>query len=220
METVLAIHAEDLPGDVLIFFTGQEECEAVSKMINESTQGGGRSYNQKYKLQAMPLYSGLQYKDQLTALRPAPRGFRKAICATNIAETSVTVEGVVFVIDCCFVKTKTYNPLTGLASLITSPISKASAVQRAGRAGRLSPGHAFRLCTETDFENQLIEANIPEIQRNELSSTVLQLKALGIDNFVKFRWLDAPPAESMIRALEHLHALEAIDDNTRYSLMD
>ena len=89
-------------------------------------------------------------------------------------------------------------------------------MQRAGRAGRISPGHAFRLCTEEDYTRLLGDANIPEMLRSDLSSTVLQLKALGVDNFVKFRWLDAPPPESMIRALEHLHVLEAIDDNTKY----
>lgn len=92
---------------------------------------------------------------------------------------------------------------------------KASAIQRAGRAGRISPGQVFRLCTERDYEKHLGESSIPEILRSDLGETVLQLKALGVDNFVKFRWLDAPPPEAMIRALEHLHVLEAIDDNTK-----
>lgn len=134
--------------------------------------------------------------------------------STNIAETSVTIEGVVYVIDCMFAKQKLYNPLTGLEGLLTAPISKASAVQRAGRAGRIRPGHCFRLCTESEY-GSLSDVTVPEMQRCDLAPIVLQLKSLGVDNVMRFAWLAPPPAESMIRALELLHALGGLDDDAR-----
>lgn len=137
------------------------------------------------------------------------------IVATNIAETSVTIEGVVYVVDCCFAKQRAFNPLTGLESVLIAPISRASAAQRAGRAGRVRPGHAFRLCTEADFFDTLPETTRPEMQRADLAAAVLQLKALGIDNIMKFEWLSPPAPEAMIRALETLHALGALGEDAK-----
>lgn len=139
------------------------------------------------------------------------------VVSTNIAETSVTIEGVVYVIDCMFAKQRLYNPLTGLEGLLTAPISKASAVQRAGRAGRIRPGHCFRLCTETEYD-ALSDVTVPEMQRCDLAPVVLQLKSLGVDNVMRFAWLAPPPAESMIRALELLHALGALDGDARWGV--
>lgn len=114
-------------------------------------------------------------------LTPAATGEQppalQAIVATNIAETSLTLEGVVYVIDSCFAKQRAYNPLTGLQSVLITPISRASSAQRAGRAGRVRPGHAFRLCTEAGWE-ALPAATVPEMQRCDLAGAVLQLKAL------------------------------------------
>lgn len=92
---------------------------------------------------------------------------------------------------------------------------QASAEQRAGRAGRVRPGHCFRLCTQQSFESVLTAATVPEVQRCCLTDVVLQLKAMGVDNLVKFKWIDPPPAEAMVKALEHLHALEALDNDAR-----
>lgn len=140
----------------------------------------------------------------------------QVVVATNVAETSVTLEGVSFVVDCCFARQRCFNPLTGLESLLVAPISKASAAQRAGRAGRVRPGHAFRLCTEAAFE-ALPEGGVPEAQRADLAGAVLRLKALGVDNLLAFDWPARPPAEAVVRALESLHALGALDDNARLS---
>ncbi|GMH34493.1 hypothetical protein BSKO_02327 [Bryopsis sp. KO-2023] len=216
VETVLEIHREGTPGDVLVFVTGQYDCERAVEMVNEEVHKRRRQ-DSGLKLMPVMLYSGLPARDQLKALQPPPRKFRKVVFATNIAETSVTIEGVVFVIDCCFAKARSYNPLTGLDALITAPISKASATQRAGRAGRVRPGHCFRLTTEADFDSKLREATVPEVQRSDLTSTVLQLKSLGVDNLMKFKWIDTPPAEAMIRALEHLSALGTLDNDARLS---
>ena len=114
-----------------------------------------------------------------------------------------------------FAKQRLHDPLTGLESLLVAPISKANAAQRAGRAGRIRPGHAFRLCTQEDFNNKLRDAEVPEMQRSALSGTVLQLKSLGIDNMMTFHWLAPPPSEAMVRALETLHALGAIGSDAK-----
>ncbi|KAI7836590.1 hypothetical protein COHA_009551 [Chlorella ohadii] len=214
VEAAIAIHKDDQPGDILIFLTGQDECEAAVKLLDEEGRRLQRS-RLKWRLQPVALYAGLPATHQLAVFEPAPRGVRKVIAATNIAETSVTLEGIVYVIDSCFAKQRCYNPLTGLESLLIAPISKASAQQRAGRAGRVRPGHCFRLCTEDDYESKLPASTVPEMQRSDLASTVLQLKSLGIDNIMSFEWLAPPPAETMVRALETLHALGALDGDAR-----
>ncbi|PNW76512.1 hypothetical protein CHLRE_11g467654v5 [Chlamydomonas reinhardtii] len=209
------IHCEDLPGDILIFLTGQEEVQAAVAQLEEQSRrlaGGRVSYS--LRMMPLPLYAGLPGAAQSAVFRPAPRGVRKVVAATNIAETSLTLEGVVYVVDCCFVKQRAYNPLTGLESLLVAPLSQASAAQRAGRAGRVRAGHCFRLCREEDFA-QLPKVTVPEMQRSNLVSMVLQLKSLGIDNVMRFEWLAPPPAEAMVRALEELHALRVLDDDAR-----
>lgn len=131
--------------------------------------------------------------------------------ATNIAETSITIDGVVYVIDPGFVKQNNYNPKTGMSSLVVEPISRASAQQRAGRAGRVGPGKAFRLYTKWAFKNELLQDTIPEIQRTNLSMVVLMLKSLGINDVLNFDFLDKPPADTIIRSFELLYALGALN---------
>jgi ATP-dependent RNA helicase DDX35 len=228
IEAAFNIHIEDLPGDILIFLTGQEECERAASWLREEErklaaahkQQSTSRYSQKdssdrKKLVPFTLYAGLPATAQLAAFEPASRGTRKVVIATNIAETSVTIEGIVYIIDSMFSKQRCFDPLTGLESLLVAPISRASAAQRAGRAGRVRPGHAFRLCTEEDFNTTLQDVEVPEVQRSSLSGTVLQLKSLGIDNMMTFHWLAPPPAEAMVRALETLHALGAIDNDAK-----
>ena len=126
----------------------------------------------------------------------------------------MTIEGVVYVVDCCFVKQKAFDANRGTESLLTAETSKASANQRAGRAGRVRPGKCYRLCTEVGFRT-LPEQGPPEMVRSDLAATVLQLKALGIDNVMHFEWLSPPPAANMLKALELLYALQALDDDAR-----
>jgi len=213
-ETALSIHKEGLPGDVLVFLSGQAEIEDAVRMIRE--EGRRLASGGRLGILALPLYSGLPAEQQMAAFKPAPRNARKVVVATNIAETSVTIEGITFVVDSMFTKLRVYNPLSGLESLMVAPVSKACARQRAGRAGRLRPGHCFRLCREEDYD-RLAEAAVPEMQRSELSGAMLHLKSLGVDNLHKFEWLSPPPAEAMVRALELLHALGALDDDARLS---
>lgn len=141
---------------------------------------------------------------------------RKCVVATNIAETSLTIDGVVYVVDPGFSKQKVYNPRIRVESLLVSPISKASAKQRAGRAGRTRPGKCFRLYTEDSYEKDLNDNNYPEILRSNLASTVLMLKKLGIKDLVHFDFMDPPAPETLMRALELLNYLGALDDDVQY----
>lgn len=196
------IHAKEGPGDILLFLCGEEEIERASAEIQEQADD----------LLVLPLYSSLPMTQQRKVFPPAPEGQRKVIISTNIAETSVTIDGVVFVIDPGLFKQMLYNPRTHVESLLVSPISKASAMQRAGRAGRTRPGKCFRLYTLDTFEEELPESTYPEIIRSNLCSVVLTLKKLGVEDLVHFDFMEPPSPESMMRALEMLHFLGALDE--------
>lgn len=165
-------------------------------------------------LRPVALHSGLSMTEQMQAFEPSPPDSRKVVVATNIAEASITIEGVKFVVDCGFVKIRTYDGSIGLSSLKVVPISQASAIQRAGRAGRTSEGLCYRLYPFSAY-NQLSTVAIPEISRTELSSAVLQLKALGVDNFMKLQWLTIPPSESIAQSFSSLAIHSIIDDAGR-----
>jgi ATP-dependent RNA helicase DDX35 len=141
VSTILLINEREPPGDVLVFLTGQEDIETAIKLLEEEAHS-----NQKNSsgLLPLPLYSGLSRSEQELIFTPTPRGKRKVILSTNIAETSLTLEGVVYVIDSGFSKQKFYNPISDIESLVVAPISKASARQRSGRAGRVRPGKCYR----------------------------------------------------------------------------
>ncbi|KAL6824416.1 P-loop containing nucleoside triphosphate hydrolase protein [Trichoderma sp. SZMC 28015] len=208
VNTVFDIHTQEGEGDILVFLTGREEIDnAIQAVAERATQLDGRHG----PLQPLPLYAGLSTEQQMYVFDKPPEGTRKVVFSTNIAEASVTIDGIVHVIDCGFVKLRAYNPKTGIETLTTTPISKASASQRAGRAGRTKPGKCYRLYTEDAYQT-LPETNPPEIQRSNLASTILQLKALGIDNVVRFDFLSSPPSELMSKALELLYSLGALDD--------
>jgi pre-mRNA-splicing factor ATP-dependent RNA helicase DHX15/PRP43 len=217
LRTVLQIHAHEPEGDILLFLTGEEEIEdAVRKISLEademSREGAG-------PLKVYPLYGSLPPAQQQRIFDPAPPPYkpggkagRKCIVSTNIAETSLTIDGIVYVVDPGFSKQKVYNPRIRVESLLVSPISKASAQQRAGRAGRTRPGKCFRLYTEKAFKSELIEQSYPEILRSNLASTVLELKKLGVDDLVHFDLMDPPAPETLMRALEELNYLACLDD--------
>ena len=208
VKTIFDIHSSEPEGDILLFLTGREEIETALDMVADRIPSLPVGAD---KLLPLPLYAGLTVEQQMYVFEPAPQRTRKVICATNIAEASVTIDGIVYVIDCGFVKLRSYNPRTGIETLTATPVSKASATQRSGRAGRTKPGKCYRLYTEAAFNN-LAEATVPEIQRSNLAPTILQLKALGIDNIARFDFITPPPAELIIRALELLFSLGALDD--------
>ncbi|CAA0817835.1 RNA helicase family protein [Striga hermonthica] len=209
VSTVVSIHDEEPMGDILVFLTGQDDIDAAIQMLTED------SHSRKKGLLLLPLYSGLPRADQDLVFSPTPRGKRKVVISTNIAETSLTLEGVVYVVDCGFSKQRFYNPVTDIENLVVAPISKASARQRAGRAGRMRPGKCYRLYTEEYFMNEMSPDGVPEMQRSNLVSCVIQLKALGIDNILGFDWPASPSPEALIRALEVLYSLGVIDDDAK-----
>lgn len=210
VSTVMSIHDQERMGDILVFLTGQDDIDTAIQLLTEEAQSSG-----KQGLVSVPLYSGLPRADQDLVFSPTPRGKRKVIFSTNIAETSLTLEGIVYVVDSGFSKQRFYNPISDIENLVVAPISKASARQRAGRAGRVRPGKCFRLYTEDYFSNEMSVVGIPEIQRSNLVSCVIQLKALGIDNILGFDWPASPSPESMIRALEILYSLGVLDDDAK-----
>ncbi|CAF2060398.1 unnamed protein product [Rotaria magnacalcarata] len=206
--TVLQIHVTQPLGDILVFLTGQEEIELANEMLLERTRKLGTKIKE---LIILPIYSTLPSDMQIRIFEPAPPGGRKVILATNIAETSLTIDGIHFVIDPGFCKQKTYNARNGMEALTITPISKASANQRAGRAGRVAPGKCFRLYTSWAYQHELDDNSIPEIQRTNLGNVVLLLKSLGINDLVNFDYMDPPPMETLRLAFEQLYALGALN---------
>jgi len=216
IRTVIQIHLYEKPGDILVFLTGEEEIEDACRRLNRESSNFGAEVGE---LKCLALYSTLPpaQQNKIFDAAPGPRvpggpAGRKVVISTNIAETSLTIDGIVYVIDPGFSKQKVYNPRIRVESLLVSPISQASAQQRAGRAGRTQPGKCFRLYTEKAFKKELIAQTYPEILRSNLGHVVLQLKKLGIDDLVHFDFMDPPAPETLMRALELLNYLEALDD--------
>ncbi|CAN6988234.1 unnamed protein product [Brassica rapa subsp. trilocularis] len=204
VRTVFQIHQREPLGDVLVFLTGQEEIETAETKLKEMMKDLG---SKSSEIIICPIYSNLPTELQAKVFDPAPKGTRKVVLATNIAETSLTIEGIRYVVDPGHCKINSYNPKTGMESLLETPISKASAEQRAGRSGRTGPGKCFRLYNVKDLE----PTTIPEVQRANLASVVLTLKSLGIHDVFNFDFMDPPPEKSLMKALELLYALGALD---------
>ncbi|XP_046718613.1 pre-mRNA-splicing factor ATP-dependent RNA helicase DHX16-like [Silurus meridionalis] len=206
--SVLQIHVTQAPGDVLVFLTGQEEIEACCELLQERCRRLGSKISE---LIVLPIYANLPSDMQAKIFNPTPPGARKVVVATNIAETSLTIDGIIYVIDPGFCKQKSYNARTGMESLIVTPCSRASANQRAGRAGRVAAGKCFRLYTAWAYKHEMEETTVPEIQRTNLGNVVLLLKSLGINDLIHFDFMDPPPHETLVLALEQLYALGALN---------
>lgn len=205
---VLAIHVSQPKGDILVFMTGQEDIEATCELVEERL----KQLNDPPKLSILPIYSQMPADLQAKIFDRAAPGVRKVIVATNIAETSLTVDGIMYVVDCGFSKLKVYNPKMGMDTLQITPVSQANASQRAGRAGRTGPGKAFHLYTERAFRDEFYMATIPEIQRTNLANTVLLLKSLGVKNLLDFDFMDPPPQDTITTSLFDLWSLGALDN--------
>ncbi|EXJ74503.1 adenosinetriphosphatase [Cladophialophora psammophila CBS 110553] len=207
--TVFQIHITQGAGDILVFLTGQEEIEAMEASLQETARKLGSKIKE---MVICPIYANLPTDLQAKIFEPTPPGARKVVLATNIAETSLTIDGIVYVIDPGFVKENQYNPRTGMESLVVVPCSRASAGQRAGRAGRVGPGKCFRLYTAQAYKNELDENTTPEIQRTNLSGVILLLKSLGINDLLDFDFMDPPSTDTIVRAVEQLYALGALNN--------
>ncbi|KAG7029250.1 putative pre-mRNA-splicing factor ATP-dependent RNA helicase DEAH4 [Cucurbita argyrosperma subsp. argyrosperma] len=213
LKTAIDIHTKEPEGDVLIFMTGQDDIEKLVSKLEEKV------YNLEegscMDAVVLPLHGSLPPELQVRVFSRPPPNCRRFIAATNIAETSLTVDGVVYVIDSGYVKQRQYNPSTGMYSLDVVQISKVQANQRAGRAGRTRPGKCYRLYTSMDYQEDLLDVTVPEIQRSSLAGSVLYLKSLDLPDIdiLRFDFLDPPTSESLEDALKQLYLIDAIDEN-------
>ena len=209
VKQTLQIHFNSPPGDILIFMTGQEDIEGTCTVLAEKNENLGEDSK---PLLVLPMYSQLPADLQAKIFDAAPDGVRKCIVSTNVAETSLTVDGIKYVIDSGYCKLKVYNPKIGMDALNVTPVSRANANQRSGRAGRTGPGFCFRLYTDRQFREELMETAVPEIQRTNLSNVVLLLKSLGVKNLLDFDFMDPPPEDNIMTSLYQLWILGAIDN--------
>lgn len=219
--TILQIHLTESPnGDILTFLTGREEIESVTKLLRERVKLFPPNAG---NLLVCPLYAAQTNEQQKLVFQMTPAGSRKVVIATNIAETSLTVPNIKFVVDCGLVKMRLRAPRNGQTGqnrgaevniLGVVPISQEQAWQRAGRAGRTQPGKCFRLYPETAFL-ELPRTQLPEIQRIELTSLVLQLMVIGITDVVNFPYMSPPDRTAIRHALEQLYVLGALDSHRR-----
>lgn len=216
MTTVFQIHTSQGAGDILVFLTGQDEIETMAENLTTTCQKLG---NRIKEMIICPIYANLPSDMQQKIFAPTPHGARKVVLATNIAETSLTIDGIVYVIDTGFVKENIYNPSTGMESLVVTPCSRASADQRAGRAGRVGPGKCFRLFTKWAYFHELPGNPTPEILRTNLASVVLLLLSLGINDLIGFDFMDPPASETLIKSLELLYALGALNSKGQLTLL-
>ncbi|KAF6166890.1 hypothetical protein GIB67_020324 [Kingdonia uniflora] len=228
LKASLDIHIREPAGDILIFMTGQDDIEKLVSKLEDGVQ----SLEEGSCMDAiiLPLHGSLppemQANIEIRVFSPAPPNCRRFIVATNIAETSLTVDGVVYVIDSGYVKQRQYNPSTGMYSLdivqisrilfnCYFPDSRVQADQRAGRAGRTCPGKCYRLYPSIFYREEFSDVTVPEIQRSSLAGSVLYLKSLDVPDIdiLKFDFLDPPSRESLEDALRQLYLIDAIDEN-------
>ncbi|XP_059657706.1 pre-mRNA-splicing factor ATP-dependent RNA helicase DEAH7-like isoform X2 [Cornus florida] len=213
VKQAMTIHITSAPGDILIFMTGQDEIEATCYALSERMEQLVSSTKQAVsKLLILPIYSQLPADLQAKIFQKAEEGARKCIVATNIAETSLTVDGIYYVIDTGYGKMKVYNSKMGMDALQVFPISRAAADQRAGRAGRTGPGTCYRLYTESAYANEMLQSPVPEIQRTNLGNVVLLLKSLKIENLLDFDFMDPPPQDNIINSMYQLWVLGALNN--------
>ena len=218
VETSIQICQDRKGGDILCFLPSGEDVDEAIRMTEEMID----SASLHSQIQCLPLYGALPYNMQARVFQPPDRqhqDVRRIIFATNIAETSVTVPRITHVVDCGFVKMPYFDPKTDFERLIVVPISKASAKQRAGRAGRIQSGQCYRLYSEKYMMEKMEASTAPEILRTNLTSFILTLKALGVGNILGYDMMDMPGIDSLSHGLESLYALGAMDDKTELTTL-
>lgn len=209
IRSIIQVNLNEPEGDVLCFLPGQEEIDNCVKSLEKLAP---QLPKEAPLIVPLPLYAALSPGQQSKIFEKLPKGRRKVILATNIAETSITVSGVKYVIDSGLRKIKVWKHNLGLSTLLTTPISQASAKQRAGRAGRESEGKVFRLYSESMFDT-LPKQQESEIKRNDIILPVLTLKKLGVDDLLNWSWLEYPGQEAILSALNTLYTLGALNDS-------
>jgi len=195
-------------GDLLVFLPGERLIKDCMERLAASES--------RNRILIVPLYARLGKDEQERVFDKAPLGKKKVILSTNIAETSVTIDGVTSVIDSGQAKLNFYNPKTYTASLVQVPVSKASSNQRKGRAGRTAPGYCYRLYTRDDFENRSL-FTMEEIYRTDLSEVVLRMAELGITEFERFDFISKPPRSGILGAMDVLNLLEVFEPDRSLS---
>lgn len=211
VNVALNLHVREGSGHILVFLTGMEECEQAVRLANTKLQDLVTAGKEVGDCLIVPLYGMMQSDDQRNVFDEAPEGCRKLVFSTNIAETSLTISGVGFVVDCGFCKQKVFNPKTGMESLLVTEVSQVQATQRSGRAGRTQHGKCFRLYSEESYHRSLPKVTVPEILRSNLSSVTLQMKAMGIDDVVSFDFMEPPDRVRLVKSLRMLFLLGALD---------
>ncbi|KAM0047441.1 putative RNA helicase [Helianthus debilis subsp. tardiflorus] len=213
VKQAMTIHITSPPGDILIFMTGQDEIEATCYALSERMEQLISTTRAKVSnLLILPIYSQLPADLQAKIFEKPEDGARKCIVATNIAETSLTVDGIYYVIDTGYGKMKVYNPRMGMDALQVFPVSRAAADQRAGRAGRTGPGTCYRLYTESAYQDEMLPQPVPEIQRTNLGNVVLLLKSLKVENLLDFDFMDPPPQDNILNSMYQLWVLGALSN--------
>ncbi len=204
----------DEPGDVLVFLPGAREIRRVQTLLEERLQASGGARDARPSVAILPLFGDLPAGEQDAALAPASSGSRKVVLATNIAETSLTIPGVRIVVDSGLVRRSAFDPSTGMSRLETQRISRASADQRQGRAGRVEAGVCYRAWSES-AQRSLAPFSQPEIADADLAPLALDLANWGVRDAAELRWLDPPPAAMLASARDLLTRLGALDDGGR-----
>jgi ATP-dependent RNA helicase DHX8/PRP22 len=212
VNAAIRIHLHEGPGDVLAFLTGSDECEKSKTLCFEILQKLESKGKPVASMLILALYGAMSSEEQAKVFKSTPKDCRKVVFSTNISETSITVDGIGFVIDCGYVKQKQFNPSNCLDALMIVPISKQQAKQRAGRAGRTQSGKCFRLYSESFYSEQMQETLKAEIHRSNLSSVVLILKMIGIPVIKDFEFIEPPTEESLIQACKHLYLIGALTE--------
>ncbi|XP_075956023.1 putative ATP-dependent RNA helicase DHX40 [Anarhichas minor] len=219
VKVALDVHTSEMAGDILVFLTGQAEIERACDLLYEKAESVDYRYDVEDQtvegLLILPLYGSMPTDQQRQIFQPPPSGIRKCVVATNIAATSLTINGIKYIIDSGFVKQLNHNSRVGMDILEVVPISKSESEQRAGRAGRTSAGKCFRIYTKEFWEKSMPEYTVPEIQRTSLTAVILTLKCLGVHDVIRFPYLDCPEERFILEALKQLYQFDAIDRRGR-----
>ncbi|XP_060901835.1 probable ATP-dependent RNA helicase DHX40 [Labrus mixtus] len=213
------VHTSEMAGDILVFLTGQSEIERACDLLYEKAESIDYRYDVQDQtvdgLLILPLYGSMPTDQQRQIFQPPPPRIRKCVVATNIAATSLTIDGIKYIVDSGFVKQLNHNSRVGMDILEVVPISKSEAQQRAGRAGRTSAGKCFRIYNKEFWEKSMPEYTVPEIQRTSLTAVILTLKCLGVHDVIRFPYLDCPEERFILEALKQLYQFDAIDRTGR-----